>query len=644
VFGTNLEWHSNYWKAAGVSFGNLDNTMPRLDPSKVMKQPFLDFAKAYFRYQQGHKPTGAKLEMRALKCTERALDDCDEGPDVLRIHSGVLDRAAVLVRAHFRPGTAYHIGRELARLATFLSEKNMIPLCLDWKSPIARPTDTVRTGVKAREEREKKLPSTEALDALATIFAEDPRESRDIFTTCTAAMLLCAPSRVSEVLALPADCEVWETKRDGTRAYGWRFQPGKGGAPMIKWIPDAMACLAQEAIRRVRVMTVEARRIASWLENNPDMFYRHAACPDVAENEPLSIEQAAKAIGTPCNYSTKVELRRFGLPDHDGGNTLATLNQWVHGRLPSSFPWFDKERGVRFSEALFCLREKQLRTDMPASVFMIWKPTNNVVNSDLGRVGGSDGYFQPSIFDRRNRNTPGQSPLKVTSHQFRHHLDTIAQRGGLSQSEVARWAGRTDMKQNRVYDHMSEFELVDMIRHNDSTLTLDRPLAEIAENIATQIPMTRQEFNTLTMPTAHVTDFGFCVHNFVMAPCQRFRDCLNCSEQICIKGDKRLDRIRVRYAQIRQLKERAEEAIANGSAGADRWYEIQSLTETRLAALIAILEDPSIEDGAIIRLRNDNEFSPLRRVLEAKAIAERRSNKQLSVLNNLHRLTEGAVG
>jgi hypothetical protein len=103
-----------------------------------------------------------------------------------------------------------------------------------------------------------------------------------------------------------------------------------------------------------------------------------------------------------------------------------------------------------------------------------------------------------------------------------------------------------------------------------------------------------------------------------MSTCQRYRDCINCTEQVCIKGDKRLDRMRVRYSQIKQLKQRAEEAIAEGSAGADRWYEIQALTEVRLAALIAILEDPSIEDGTIVRLNNENEFSPLRRALEAK--------------------------
>jgi len=646
VFGANLDWSANYWPAAGVSFRNLDQKARNLDPANVMKQPFLDFAKAYFRYQQGHKPTGAKNETRALRCLERALIERREGTDLQYIDLAMLDRAAVLARAQYSAGMACHVGRELARLASFLSEKNLISTRLDWKSPINRPSDTVRTGKKAQEEREKKLPASEALDALAGIFAKNPKESRDIFTTSTTALLLCAPSRVSEVLALPEDCEVWETKRDGTRACGWRFQPGKGGAPMIKWIPDAMVSVAQEAIRRIRELTKEGRHIASWLENNPEKFYRHGGCPQVPEDQPLTILETAAALG--IHYENegycRTELLRLGLSGRDRVNSLASLNRWVHARLPDGFPWFDKQRGVRFSEALFCLQDKQLRMDTSASVFMVWKPKANTLNFDLQTREINPGYLSSSIFDRHGYNADRQNPLKVTTHQFRHLLDTMAQRGGLSQSEIARWSGRVDIKQNRVYDHMSEFELVDMLRHHDVALTLDRPLEEIAEQIASQIPMTRQEFNTLTIPTAHVTEYGFCIHDYVMAPCQRFRNCLNCSEQVCIKGDRRLDRIRARYAQVKELKERAEREIAEGSAGADRWYDIHALTEKRLAALITILEDPSIKDGAIVRLRNEHEFSPLRRAVEAKAEAGRLSEDQQPLLDGLRGLLEKSHG
>jgi len=636
VFGKNLNWQDNVWTSARLLFGNLEHTKRKLTPAITLAEPFLDFAKAYVRYGYMHNRVHPARKMQALKCLERALIDCNDFPDMQFLTFGVLDRAAVLARAHYGSACAYGIGRHLELLSTFVSAKKMVPLRLDWKNPIPRPNAAVRTGIEARKMREKKLPSNEVLNALADIFAKNPQVDRDIFTTSVFAMLLCTPSRISEVLALQEDCEIRETKRDGSTAYGWRFKPAKGGPPMIKWIPDSMASLAKEAVHRVRNLTAEARRNALWLERNPGLFYRHSACPDVPENQPLSVREAAISLGIPHDdvHYCSVQLRVNKLSGRNGVNSLATLNQWVHKRLPNDFPWFDKRRDLRFSEALFCLSKNQINRGRSTVPVLVWKPTPGVVSRDLCTYT-INGITSPSIFERHNKQTLGEAPLKANTHQCRHLLNTMAQRGGLGQAEIARWSGRKDAKQNREYDHMSEFELTDLLRSHDSTLTLDRPLAEIAAQVSTLIPMTRQQFNTLSAPTAHVTEFGFCVHDYVMSPCQHYRDCINCTEQVCIKGDKRLDSMRIRYSQIKQLKQRAEEAIADGYAGADRWYEIQALTEKRLAALIAILEDPSIKEGAIVRLKNEHEFSPLRRALDAKASAKLQGQKQLPVSASL---------
>ncbi len=643
VFGNNLIWSENYWPTAHITFGNLDQKTLPLNPKNVMHEPFLDFSKAYFRYQQGHKPTQAQTEIRALKCLERALLETTGKADIAELNNLALDRAAILAKQFFSAAMAYHAGREIERLANFISEKNLIPGTLDWRNPIIRPADTVRTGIKARQQREKKLPNENLLNALADIFASNPTIPRDVFTSSVSAMLLCAPSRISEILALPVDCEVWQTKKGGSKAYGWRFQPGKGGAPCIKWIPDAMTSIAQEAIFRIRKLTDEARKIAQWYEDHPNSFYRHQNCPDVSENQALTAIEAALALGIPIEkpHYYRYELRRFGFSYKDGENTLAGLNKWAITKLPKDFPWFDNERGIKFSEALFCLQAKQLRTDMPKSPIMIWRPSSNTLNEDLQSRQTLPEYFVPSIFDRYGFNAMGNQKLKANSHQFRHLLNTMAQRGGLSQSEIARWSGRADIKQNRIYDHMSEFELVDMIRSHDDALSLDQPLAEIAEQIASKIPMTRQEFNTLAIPTAHITEYGFCIHDFTMSPCQRFRDCLNCTEQVCVKGDHRIDRLKERYAIVEKLRDKAAQEIKEGTAGADRWYQIHDLTEKRLRELIGIMENPDIQNGAIIKLRNENEFSPLRRAIEAKT---QKSNPEQPLLEDLQELLGGGLG
>lgn len=191
---------------------------------------------------------------------------------------------------------------------------------------------------------------------------------------------------------------------------------------------------------------------------------------------------------------------------------------------------------------------------------------------------------------------------------------------------------------------MSEFELVDMIRSHDNSLILDKPLEELAEQIAAKIPMTRQEFNTLAIPTAHVTEYGFCIHDFTMSPCQSFRDCLNCTEQVCIKGDKRVDRLKERHAVVKNLRDNAEKEIEEGSADADRWFEIHYLTEKRLVELIAIMEDKNIPDGSLIKLRNDKEFSPLRRAVEAKVQKTEKNEEQQPLLEDLRNMLGGVFG
>lgn len=635
IFGSDLDWDADHWKPAGVVFANLDQKSRIYREKNSFKPLFRDFAKAYYRYQQAHRRTKNTIMMRMLKCLERALEHQFQDTSVLRISEDTLDQAAVLARSNYSAGSAYQVGCELSLLASFVSDKRLVSSILQWKNSIVRPESTIRTGAKAKKQREKKLPSNDVLSALADIFAKYPTGSRDIFTICTVAMLLCAPSRISEILTLREDCEVWERKDDGTVAYGWRFQPSKGAPAMTKWIPDSMATLGQEAIKRLRELTIEARRIARWLEDFPNLFYRHPICPDFIEDEPLTETQVGHALGiSDFTWRRRETLRSWGLFSSARKHSLSSLNHWIHSRLPKSFPWFDEERGVRFSEALFCLQEDHLHASHRPSAYMIWKPTSGIINDDLGRKQER----RANIFERYGYDSLETKPLKVNTHQFRHLLNTVAQRGGLSQIDIARWSGRTDLKQNRVYDHMSEFELLEMLRSHDPGLSLHSSLKQISEQIAVKIPVTQQEFNTLLVPTAHVTVFGFCLHDFVMSPCQRFRDCLNCSEQVCIKGDRRLDQIRGIYVETKRMKDEADRAIREGTAGADRWYEIQTLSAARLKALIDILEDPTIENGAIIRLHIEKEFSPLRLALDSR----RDNTEQPS--NSLQRLTMGNHG
>jgi len=646
VFSSDLNWNAYIWPKVAV-FAKLGVITRRPIPEQLMSNDFIEFAKAYFRYQQGHKPTETKNELKALRAIESALIQMNDNASISGLSVDCLDEAIVLAKQHYSGGSSYHCGREIERLAKFVSSHRLIPANLtSWKSPIPRPGDTIKTGKKAKTARERKLPNEIALNALAEIFANKPTDERDIFTTSVFAMLMSAPSRITEVLTLPADCEVIEKDKNGQERYGWRFFSGKGYEGDIKWIPSVMVEVAKIAVERAKELSSEARELATWIEINPDAFFRHQNCPAVSDTTPLTIKQACQALGLGHNTIKTCQsgLRSRGLAISNGVHTLNSLWQHIIGRLPKEFPWLDKDKGIKYSNALFALNKNQFHGNRPCLPVELHKPSNTFFNHDLSKREAL-GKPHHNIFDRYGYTNENGERLSLTSHQARHLLNTISQRGGLSNLEIAKWSGRADVKQNRTYNHMTEYEMVAMAEKIDPSKAMFGPTGEIDKHI----PATAQEFNTLEQAAVHVTEYGFCVHDYTMSPCEKYRDCINCTEQVCIKGDAlKLERMKERLERTAKLLNNTEKAITESDVGADRWFTYHQKTVTRLRELVDILEDPEIEEGAQIKLRG-NDFSQLRRVAEKKAIetlSHKTSNtkEETVILEDLTKMLGGGFG
>lgn len=614
VFGSGLEWGLSCW--AGVAC--FTKLKPRGEPSSTsvpFEESFIEFAKAYLRYQQGHAPTKTRNEIKALKALEAALLVSKGGACLDSIDRAVLDCAATIARSHYSSGAAYQCGRELQRLAKFLVSKSLVSVDVSgWVSPIKKPGDVrIQTGAKAKAERDRKLPSEQAIIALAEIFSNSPSNPRDIFTSCTFAMLMCAPVRISEILELPADCEVELTDSEGHKQYGWRFFSGKGFEGDVKWVPKVMVPVAKEAVRRIRSLSDGARRLASALEDPAAEFYRHESCPKVAFDYPLTSGDVAQALGlsSPSNG---------GLSTKDGAYTLCSLWGWVKERQPKGFPWLSKEKKLRYSNALFCMTRNLLSAQLEASPVVLWAPDANCFNRDLGPRPNLEGSHA-SIFDRHGYSASSGAALKVTSHQARHLISTIAVRGGLSEEQLAKWAGRADPKQNRVYNHMTEWEMVSRSEALDMSLSLFGPCGDAESNM----PVTVAEFSVMDRGACHISEWGVCVHDFVISPCEKFRDCLNCEEHVCVKGQDsggraRLARIKERLSLVQGELLAAESVMNSDGHKADRWVEYHQRTLRRLQQLVAILENPEVGDGAQIKLRDGNDFSHLQRAAQARFI------------------------
>jgi hypothetical protein len=246
----------------------------------------------------------------------------------------------------------------------------------------------------------------------------------------------------------------------------------------------------------------------------------------------------------------------------------------------------------------------------------------NQINTALG--GRVEHGFN-SIFTKFGYLEPDGSDINISTHQFRHYLNTLAQAGGLSQIDIAKWSGRKDIKQNAAYDHVTPGQMVQKIRESigdDSTMF--GPLAELSKK--TLIP--RDEFARLVVPTAHTTELGYCIHDYTMSPCQTHLDCINCTDLICIKGDPEKElKLRTQLDEARELMLKAELATKEQYYGSDRWLDHHKVTVERLSELLSIIDNPNVPNGAAIQLSPSK--SPTQKISIQKKI-----NKSAKVVNN----------
>ncbi|WP_439668517.1 integrase [Cupriavidus necator] len=658
VFGGDLPFDDNVWdithsielKARGekrfrVPFSTLSSARRR--ETTFMATPFLEFAKADFRYSFGLRPTKSpQRRLVALRALEHALCENGERPDPTYIKTETFIRAAQLVRENFEPASAYRIGGQLEQIAEFLSSNRLVAIGIDWRNSLPRPVDTTRVGEEFDARRNEKLPSPAALDAIPKIFrlATEPGPR---FASSIAAILCSAPDRINEVLMLPVDCEVRQTKPDGTEAYGLRWWPAKGADPMVKWVVPSMADVVSEAIKRIREISIHARFLAAWYEDNPGKAYLSDEAEHLRGQEWLSAKEINLVVfghsnvhrqsGTQWCTSNGVSLTKRGRSHYA---KFADLENALIGLLPRGFPWLNKEVGLKYRDALCITRANELHTSANVKVGQLSAVTVDQFNLWLG----SSNNPQLSIFWRHEFREDDGSPIKVTSHQFRHYLNTLAQAGGMSQLDIAKWSGRRDIRQNSAYDHVTADELVLKIRN---AIGDDRQLFGPLSELPKRIVIHRDEFARLKVPTAHTTEFGVCIHDYTMSPCQLHADCMNCNEQVCIKGDEvRTARIRAELDAAASSLAAAEQADRDGYFGASRWVQHHRLMVERLTQLCALLDDPQVPTGAVIQLSSLPAASRIEQAVQARAAlpnepAADDDDKPTEAMRNLLTMMEG---
>lgn len=616
IFGRDLDWDADDWDvtaathASGrgrvrISFTGFEAVKRRR--ADVLAPGLREVAKAYIRYQQGLNPVrGIQQRLAAFRALN-AVRDFNGLQEVTRLAPWDLDAAQAQISSHYTDVGAYRIAGQLEAIGRFLSENGLVAMPFQWSHTLSRPGDTVRIGEEHEKRRAQKLPTQRALEAVAFAFRSADNPS-DRIAASAAALMCCAPVRIGELLRVRANCEVVRERRGGGEQYGLRWWTEKGVKPEVRWIVRTMEDVAREALAAILQLTDEARKIAAWYELNPKRLYLPPELEQWRSQPSIPLRIADELLGLQsAKWAERNGLRI--IPDGgEGGLEFASFEAAVLAQLPFGFPLVETATELRFGEALFAVRYNEFRTDRGSSRCMIDSVTQQHISDCLG---GRIESGVASMFSRLGLTEDDGSPLKITSHQFRHYLNTLAQRSGADQLDIALWSGRKSTAQNRAYDHLSADDLLEMVRDAiGGGVSAQTPVP-----LDIKPPITRSEFAKLAAPTAHFTEFGACIHDFAMLPCPRHRDCLNCDEHVCVKGDSvRAARIQALLEDTRRELAKAETAADDGFDGADRFVAHHRRALVRYEELVSILTDPKLPDGAVIRCTSASEAQERLRV------------------------------
>ena len=466
--------------------------------------------------------------------------------------------------------------------------------------------------------------SDEIAYAIAEAFHR-ARSPRDQIITSILALLTCVPSRLSEILILPAYAEIVEAPGEGFCGpdasfsedirfhYGLRWFPVKGGRPAVKFVPKEMAPIATEALRRLRLHTKSARQMAAWMMKNPGQMPLPDDLAHVRASRTLTHKELKHLYGSNAiTRSAHVGCERVAYDRY----SLDSIEAHWAGNLPLGWPMVAPATGLRYDEALCVVHRFTFMPKASLDRTQIEMISDRAVAKDLASPLGA------GIFDRLGVVLPDGTSPKFTTHQIRHYLNTIAQRANVPQAHIAIWSGRRNIMQNTVYDHTDRDALVDEILGRADLDEFNVP--EIVDDADESIRTAFLKQNITSTP------IGFCLGDLRFSPCDKAGVCLDCTRLVCIAepGQRR-------EALARDV-ERRRQSLANFVDAEARGRRVNPRAKVAVEAalahgerLLAAVDDPGragtlIPNASVGELTGFSHEQRLTNVTDARNTIKRR--------------------
>lgn len=490
--------------------------------------------------------------------------------------------------------TVYKAGNELLAMVNFLAARSVCrKLYYTLRTP--HPGDISKHVIANQEARKKKLPSMRALEGVADIYHTYAKDPGDRLLACALAILVVTGFRLGELLTLPLDCEVTEVSNGKTR-YGIRYykEKAKGTGKMldVRWLTAIGAELAQKTILEIREITSPIRQRAKILEDNP----HRVPIPGYQWNDHMSPDEVAYAIGLKNRFSV-YRISPNKLCRHEKDGVFFYLASEVESYLLSErtdYLWtLDRRDGSyqMLSETLFIVFSKHFRNPLLVE-------SMSRAHIMVFLAGRSD---RKSAFERFNIREENGNFCKLISHQFRHWINDLADKGGLSTDLQTRWLGRENLKDTQAYQHATVEEKLQWLKNGIRNGEICGTIASVYFALPEE---ERDVFLDGQIQAVHFTPLGLCIHDFAIDPCPYYLNCVRgCSEYLRTKGNQkeRANLIQVQR-RTKQALEVAKKQAAEGNGEATQaWIQHYEDTLIGVQTALAVDDDLTMSDGTVVQ-------------------------------------------
>jgi hypothetical protein len=547
---------------------------------------FADLVKATIRLRAEIGGQGPNNHQEMIIAYRYIYDELQEvNADLRLLNREHLDRAARQVKKRETEVSAYKRIQRLEEVARLLDENGLVNVGLDWRCSWNKRPDSLRNGLLEDKQtethaRKSKLPTDGIIEAVAHLYHYIPRsEWADRVRICLVSLLVITGFRIGELLTLPARRVQTE---DGTGRRYLVYYPEKGAPPQEKWLMTAGGALAESMVDELIELTAAPRSMAKWLHEHPAEVLVEGL--DLTKDRLAVSELSTLGLAGGINGIVQFLTARTVPISGVGERATVSRRDLVKALRAESYErpvTIVKNTGeqLHLKDALACAFQNAFHADRATLPYAV-RPISEQQLSDFIRARGG----QPAAFARYGVEGPDGKPLNVASHAFRHWLNDLLDRGGLSDVEQAVYFGRLNPKDNRAYQHMTPGERVRKAREDLKGGSLLGPVAKIIR----RLPADRQDIVLAARVQAvHVIPGGACFHQFSQSPCPNQMACTDGCGDFHWQTDDPIEERELQFQKsvLEVAVDTARREVAEESWGADNWlqHNIRKLDQVNAA-------------------------------------------------------------